>query len=188
MSLAAHKFCGPKGVGVLWLRSGLSIERLAHGGSHENDRRAGTENVAAIAGMAVAAEFAVRDLDVEATRQARLRDRLWEGIAQIFPGAVMNGHPTLRLANTLNVSFPGLDGEGLLMALDLAGIAASSGSACMVGSVVPSHVLLAMGVPPALAGATVRFSLGKQTTDADIDDALARMPRVFTRLRAAAES
>jgi len=186
LSLAAHKFYGPKGAGLLYLRAGTAIERLQHGGSHENERRPGTENVAAIVGMAAAAELALRDFDTETTRQARLRDRLWEGIRAIFPSAVQNGHPTERLANTLNVSFPGLDGESLLIALDLAGIGASSGSACMVGSVVPSHVLLAMGVPPELSRATVRFSLGKPTTDAGIDAALAALPEVFTRLLEAA--
>lgn len=183
LSLAAHKFHGPKGVGLLYLRAGLSIERLQHGGSHENDRRAGTENVAAIVGMARAAELAVRDLDVEAVRQATLRDRLWSGIAATFPAAVMNGDPAHRLANTLNVSFPGLDGEGLLMNLDLAGICASSGSACMVGSIQPSHVLIAMGVPPEHAASTVRFSLGKGTTAAEIDETLARLPAIFARLQ-----
>jgi cysteine desulfurase len=186
LSLAAHKFYGPKGVGLLYLRGGTAIARLQHGGSHENERRPGTENVAAIAGLAAAAELALRDLAAEATRQARLRDRLWEGIHALVPGAIQNGHPTERLANTLNVSFPGLEGESLLIALDLAGIGASSGSACMVGSVLPSHVLLAMGVPPELARATVRFSLGKPTTDAEIDAALAALPDVFARLQEAA--
>ncbi|MGB8166984.1 MAG: cysteine desulfurase family protein [Chthoniobacteraceae bacterium] len=183
LSLAAHKFHGPKGVGLLYLRAGLSIERMQHGGSHENDRRAGTENVAAIAGMACAAELAVSNLEAEVKRQAALRDRLWHGIAAAFPAAVMNGDPTLRLANTLNVSFPGLDGEGLLMNLDLAGICASSGSACMVGSIQASHVLFAMGAPPEQAGATVRFSLGKGTTAAEIDETLARLPEIFARLQ-----
>jgi cysteine desulfurase len=186
LSLTAHKFYGPKGAGLLYLRAGTAIERLQHGGSHENERRPGTENVAAIVGLAAAAELGLRDLDTETARQARLRARLWEGIRAIFPSAVQNGHLTERLANTLNVSFPGLDGESLLIALDLAGIGASSGSACMVGSVVPSHVLLAMGVPPELARATVRFSLGKPTTDAEIDAALAALPGVLARLLEAA--
>lgn len=183
LSLAAHKFHGPKGAGLLYLRTGLSLEPLQHGGSHENQRRAGTENVAAIVGMASAAELAVRDLAAEAQRQSALRDRLWSGIATAFPAAVMNGDPAHRLANTLNVSFPSLDGEGLLMNLDLAGICASSGSACMVGSIVPSHVLLAMGVPPAQAGATVRFSLGKETTAAEIEIVIQRLPEIFARLK-----
>jgi cysteine desulfurase len=186
LSLAAHKFGGPKGAGLLYLRAGLPIERMLVGGSHESERRAGTENVAAIAGMAAAAEAAVRGLEAEQARQAALRDRLWEGVRAAFPEAVMNGDPATRLANTLNVSFPGLDGESLLMNLDLAGIAASSGSACMVGSIVPSHVLLAMGVAPEVARSTVRFSLGKMTTAGEIDAALARMPEIFARLKGVA--
>lgn len=186
LSLVAHKFYGPKGAGVLYLRSGVGIERVQHGGSHENERRAGTENVAAIAGLAVAAGFALENMEAEAQRQAALRERLWSGVQRIFPAAVRHGHRQHALANTLNVSFPGLDGEGLLIALDLAGIAVSSGSACMVGSVQPSHVLLAMGVPPEIASATVRFSIGKPTTESEIDDALARMSGLFARLAAAA--
>jgi len=184
LSLAAHKFHGPKGAGVLYLRGGLNIEPLQHGGAHENQRRPGTENVAAIAGLAAAAELAARDFD--AARQSALRERLWSGVRQLFPAAIRNGDPARSLANTLNVSFPGLDGEGLLIALDLAGVAVSSGSACMVGSVQPSHVLLAMGIAPEVASATVRFSLGKPTTEREIDDALARMSGVFTRLAAVA--
>jgi cysteine desulfurase len=182
LSLAAHKFHGPPGAGLLYLRAGLAIERLQHGGAHESERRAGTENVAAIVGLARAAELAVRDLAAEADRQRTLRDRLWTGIEAAYPSAVLNGRAAPRLANTLNVSFPGLDGEGLLMNLDLAGICASSGSACMVGSILPSHVLLAMGVPPKHAGATVRFSLGKETTAAEIDETLAQLPAIFARL------
>jgi cysteine desulfurase len=186
LSLTAHKFYGPKGAGLLYLRAGTVIERLQHGGAHENERRPGTENVAAIVGLATAAELALRDLETESARQAQLRDGLWNGIRAIFPNAVQNGHPLERLANTLNVSFPGLDGESLLIAFDLAGIGASSGSACMVGSVVPSHVLLAMGVSPELARATVRFSLGKPTTEAEIGATLGALPRVFARLLEAA--
>lgn len=183
LSLAAHKFRGPKGVGLLFLGAGIPIERLQVGGSHENERRAGTENVAAIVGLAHAAELAVRDLETEAARQRLLRERLWTGMQAAFPAAVRNGNPHDMLANTLNVSFPGLDGESLLMNLDLAGICASSGSACMVGSVMPSHVLLAMGVAPDLARATARFSLGKETTAEEIEEVLRRLPEIFDRLR-----
>ena len=183
LSLAAHKFGGPKGAGLLYLRSGLAIERLQFGGSHENERRPGTENVAAIVGMAAAAEVAARDLVAEHDRQAELREQLWRGIHSALPGAVMNGDPVHRLANTLNVSFPGLDAESLLINLDLAGICASSGSACMVGSIMPSHVLLAMGVAPDLARATVRFSLGKQTTSEEISTVVERLPAIFSRLQ-----
>jgi cysteine desulfurase len=178
LSLAAHKFHGPKGVGVLYLGAGQTIERLQHGGSHENERRPGTENTAAIVGLARAAELALAAMEAERPRQAVLRDRLWEGIRAAFPAAVRNGAPEHTLANTLNVSFPGLDGESLLINLDLAGICASSGSACMVGSILASHVLLAMGVAPELARATVRFSLGKETTNAEIEASIARLTPV----------
>jgi cysteine desulfurase len=181
-SFAAHKFSGPKGAGLLFLRAGLAIEPIQFGGSHENQRRPGTENVAAIAGMATAAEWALADMEAEQERQGASRDSLWLKIADSFPAAVQNGSRDYRLANTLNVSFPGLDSETLLMALDLEGVCASSGSACMVGSVVASHVLLAMGLPAELATSAVRFSLGKQVTGAEIDEAGAAIARVATRL------
>ncbi|MEO6785659.1 MAG: cysteine desulfurase family protein [Chthoniobacteraceae bacterium] len=185
LSLAAHKFYGPKGAGLLCLRGGISVERIAFGGSHESERRPGTENVAAIVGMARAAELAVVEIEAEAARQVQLRERLWEGIRAAFPAAVRNSDPALSLANTLNVSFPGLDGESLLINLDLAGICASSGSACMVGSIQPSHVLLAMGVPREIAQATVRFSLGKLTAADEIEEAIRRITGISERLHAA---
>ncbi len=181
ISLAAHKFYGPKGAGLLWLRSGLSIDRLHHGGFHEGQRRPGTENVAAIVGMAEAAELAVADCLCEQAREAELRDRLWMGIREVAPDAVRNGDVDECLANTLNVSFPGTDGENLLINLDLEEICASSGSACMVGSIMPSHVLLAMGVAPELARATVRFSLGRSTTRAEIDETIGVLGHIVAR-------
>jgi cysteine desulfurase len=183
VSLAAHKFYGPVGAGVLWLRSGVMIQSIQHGGSHENERRPGTENVAAIAGMAAAAELALRGMEAERMRVGAMRERLWSGIAEASPEAVRNGAPAMQLANTLNVSFPGLDGEGLLINLDLEGICASSGSACMVGSIVPSHVLMAMGRTPEVAQATVRFSLGKWTTEEEIEETIAALPPILSRLR-----
>lgn len=182
VSLAAHKFHGPVGAGVLWLRSGVAIRSIQHGGSHENERRPGTENVAAIVGMAVAAELALAAMDAERPRLEALRERLWAGVRAAYPEAVRNGRPEAQLGNTLNVSFPGLDGEGLLISLDLEGICASSGSACMVGSIVPSHVLTAMGRPPEVAQATVRFSLGKWTTSEEIDQTIAVLPEIVSRL------
>jgi len=170
-SFAAHKFHGPKGAGLLYLRAGLPIEAVQFGGAHENQRRPGTENVPAIAGMAAAAEWSLRDRAREQDRKSVLRDRLWNHIATSFPSATQNGDTTHRLANTLNVSFAGLSSETLLMALDLEGICASSGSACMVGSVVASHVLLAMGLPASLASSAVRFSLGHETTEEEVDHA-----------------
>ena len=184
ISLTAHKFYGPKGAGALWLRSGLSIDRIVFGGSHENERRPGTENAPAIAGLARAAELVMEGMNAEQERQAPLRDALWEGIAAAYPRAVLNGHPSERLANTLNVSFPGMDGESLLINFDLEGICVSSGSACMVGSIQASHVLLAMGVPKEAAHAAVRFSLGKGTTEKEIKKVVARMPAIVDRLQA----
>ena len=176
-------FRSPKGAGVLVLRGGISVERIAFGGSHESERRPGTENVAAITGMACAAELAAASATDEAARLAPLREQLWDGIREAFPTAVRNSDAALSLANTLNVSFPGFDGESLLINLDLAGICASSGSACMVGSIQPSHVLLAMGVPREIAQATVRFSLGKNTMHEEITEAVRRIGGIFARLR-----
>jgi len=167
-SFAAHKFYGPKGAGLLFLRSGIPIEPIQFGGAHENQRRPGTENVAMIAGMAAAAEFVQRDREFEQARQRKLRDQLWQDISRQIESVVLNGDANCRLANTLNVSLPELDSETMLMALDLEGVCASSGSACMVGSVVASHVLLAMGLPLALAKSAIRFSLGKHTTAQEI--------------------
>jgi len=181
-SFAAHKFYGPKGAGFLYLRSGLSIEPIMFGGAHENQRRPGTENVAAIAGTAAAAEFALINRQTEQDHQSNLRDELQKQIARSFPRAQQNGDAANRLANTLNVSFPGFDSETLLMALDLEGVCASSGSACMVGSVVASHVLLAMGLSMERASSAIRFSLGKWTTAEEIECAAHAIDHIFNRL------
>jgi len=181
-SFAAHKFYGPKGAGLLFLRSGLSIQPIMLGGAHENERRPGTENVAAIAGMAAAAEFVQADRDAEQDRQLRLREDLWKRIARAFPAAEQNAMEAPRLANTLNVSFTGIDSETMLMALDLEGVCASSGSACMVGSVVASHVLLAMGLPMQSASSAIRFSLGKHTTPQEIEKAAQAIGKIVERL------
>jgi len=182
-SFAAHKFYGPKGAGFLFLRSGLSLQPIMFGGAHENERRPGTENVAAIAGMAAAAEWALPDREAEQAREAHLRDALWTSIAQNIPEVKQNGDGASRLANTLNVSLLGLDSEMLLIALDLEGICASSGSACMVGSVVASHVLLAMGLPIERARSAVRFSLGKWTTADEIERAGNAVQKIVDRLQ-----
>ena len=181
-SFAAHKFYGPKGVGFLYLRSGLSIQPIMFGGAHENERRPGTENVAAIVGMAAAAEWTLRDCESEQEREGHLRDELWTRISQNVPDAKQNAANAPRLANTLNVSLLGLDSEMLLIALDLEGACASSGSACMVGSVVASHVLLAMGLPIERARSAVRFSLGKWTTADEIKAAGDAWRKIVDRL------
>jgi cysteine desulfurase len=186
-SFAAHKFYGPKGTGFLFLRSGLPIQPIMFGGAHENQRRPGTENVAGIAGMAAAAKWALRDADAERQRQAQLRDELWRRIAKVFPDAEQNGNQAHRLGNTLNTSFIGVDSETMLMALDLEGVCASSGSACMVGSVRASHVLLAMGLPMESARSAIRFSLGRRTTAEEIANAADALERIAKRTKDARE-
>jgi cysteine desulfurase len=181
-TFAAHKFYGPKGVGFLFLRSGLSIQPIMFGGAHENERRPGTENVAAIVGMSAAAEWIEQVHETEQEREKKLRDELWTRIAQNVPEAKQNGGNAPRLANTLNVSLLGIDSEMLLIALDLEGICASSGSACMVGSVVASHVLLGMGLPMERARSAVRFSLGKWTTADEIKAAGDAVRKIVNRL------
>lgn len=181
-SFAAHKFYGPKGAGLLFLRSGLSIQPIMFGGAHENERRPGTESVAAIAGMAAAAEFVVKDQDQEQEKETNLRHDLWKRIARAFPAAEQNTAEAPRLGNTLNISFTGIDSETMLMALDLEGVCASSGSACMVGSVVASHVLLAIGLPMERASSAIRFSLGQGTTAQEIEDASQAIARIVDRL------
>ena len=186
-SFAAHKFYGPKGTGFLFLRSGLPIQPIMFGGAHENQRRPGTENVAGVAGMGAAAEWVLRDADKERQRQAQLRDDFWTRIAKLFPDAQQNGDQAHRLANTLNVSFIGVDSETMLMALDLEGVCASSGSACMVGSVRASHVLLAMGLPMESARSAIRFSLGRRTTAEEIANAADALEQIAKRTKDARE-
>jgi cysteine desulfurase len=183
-SFAAHKFYGPKGAGLLFLRSGIPIEPIQFGGAHENLRRPGTENVAMIAGMAAAAEFVQRDREFEQARQRKLRDQLWQEISGQIESVVLNSDANCRLANTLNVSLPELDSETMLMALDLEGVCTSSGSACMVGSVLASHVLLAMGLPLALAKSAIRFSLGKHTTAEEISTTAGIVSEIVQRTNA----
>jgi cysteine desulfurase len=182
LSLAAHKFHGPTGAGLLWLKAGVPLTRLMEGGAHENERRPGTENTAAIASLAEAVR---RHGTVDSSEQKRQRDwieKLWSKLAELG-GVRRNGHVAQRLANTLNVSFDGLHGEDLLIALDLAGLAVSSGSACMVGSVQSSHVLAAMGVSGEDAAATVRFSIGAEIADHDLDEIARRVKTIVTHQR-----
>jgi cysteine desulfurase len=182
LSVAAHKFHGPLGAGVLYLKAGIPIMPLMEGGTHENERRPGTENTVVIAGLAKAVRrHGAIDPD-ECRRQARWIENLWSRLERL--GEVRrNGHATERLANTLNVTFQGLHPEELLIALDLAGLAVSSGSACLVGSVQPSHVLAAMGLA-SNDGATVRFSIGRHMADEDLDEIAARIGRIVTHQRA----
>ena len=183
LSVSAHKRYGPKGVGALYVRKGARLQRLQHGGSHERNRRAGTENVPGIVGLGEALRLALELMAEEAERLRALRDRLRAALGAI-PGAHLNGDPTDGLPGTVNVSFEGTDSESLLMALDLRGIAASSGSACTSGSLEPSHVLRAIGLPPEVAKGTVRLSLGRGTTDEEVDYLLEIMPEIVLSLRA----
>jgi cysteine desulfurase len=164
----------------------LPIDRIQFGGAHEGERRPGTENVPAIVGMAIAAEETLAARPDEQEREAILRDNLGSGIESLCPEAQLNGAGAPRLANTLNVSFPGLSSETMLMALDLEGVCASSGSACMVGSVVASHVLLAMGLPAERAASAIRFSLGKETTAKEIETTIEALGRILQRQRSPA--
>ncbi len=182
LSMSAHKRYGPKGVGALYIRKGSKLARVQHGGSHERNRRAGTENVPAIVGFGTALAIALPDMDGEAARLRRLRDRLIDGLTS-HPGARLNGHRSDRLPGNVNVSFEGTDSESILLALDLRGVAASSGSACTSGSLEPSHVLSAIGLPPEAAAGTVRLTLGRWNTDQEVDDLLAMVPEILRSLR-----
>ena len=172
VTLSSHKLGGPLGAGALWVRHGIGLEPLVRGGHQERNRRAGTENTAAIAGFGVAIEAAVETMSSEIARQKELRDNLWDGIQRLDVEARCYGQEAERLPNTLNVSLGDLDGETILIGLDLAGISVSSGSACTAGSLDPSHVLLAMGVDEDEARGAVRFSVGYTTTKIDVDKTL----------------
>lgn len=183
LSLSAHKFYGPKGVGALYVRKGTPLRPLMYGGHHERDRRPGTENVPGIVGLGKAAELARERLDGEATRLHELRDRLEKGLLQAVPDIHLNGDLSRRLPTTTSISFDGIDGEGLVISLDLRGIACSTGAACSSGSLEPSHVLSAIGKTREQARSTIRFSLGKTNTPEEIDYVLKVIPEVVKRLR-----
>jgi cysteine desulfurase len=183
LSLSAHKFYGPKGVGVLYVRQGTRIQPQILGGSQERSRRAGTENVPGAVGAAVALERAQATRVEESARLTTLRDRLLSAILRI-PDTRLTGHPEQRLPNNASVAFAGVEGESLLLNLDLIGVAASSGSACTTGSVEPSHVLMAMGVSESAARGHLRLTLGHSTTDADVDFVVEHLPAIVERLRA----
>lgn len=183
LSISAHKIMGPKGIGALYIKKGTGIETLIHGGAQERKKRAGTENVAAIVGMGKAAQLASGGLEQHVERIASLRDRLIEGVFERISHVKLNGHPTKRLANNVNLSFEFIEGEALLLSLDMVGIAASSGSACTSGSLEPSHVLMSIGLPHEIAHGSLRISLGQRNTDADIDYILEQLPPIVERLR-----
>lgn len=184
LSISAHKIYGPKGVGALYVRTGTKLEPVFHGGHHERDRRPGTENVPGIVGMGRAAELALEKLAEDAARVSSLRDKFETGVLAAVPDAHVNGAGAVRVPNTSNISFSEVASESLLIALDLKGLACSSGSACSSGAVTPSHVLTAIGLRAAEARASLRFSLGRHTTEADVDFALRMIPGEVSRLRA----
>lgn len=183
LSLSAHKFNGPKGAGALWIKRGARVTAILTGGKHERNRRAGTENVPAIAGLGMASRLAVAKLASEPVRLAALRDRLEIGILAAVPGASVNGAREPRVPNTTNISFEGIEAESLLIALDLEGIAVSTGSACSSGTLEPSHVLRAMGLPSPRTQSSIRISLGAGNTDAQVDYVIEKLPAVVAKLR-----
>lgn len=184
LSLSAHKFYGPKGVGVLYAKKGTRLHRLIHGGAQEGRLRAGTENVAGIVGLAKALELAAAGLEETVPRLAELRDYFINKIFSRIDHVKLNGHPTRRLPGNINVSFEFVEGESILLNLDLEGIAASSGSACTSGALEPSHVLLAMGLPHETAHGSVRFTIGKDNTKEQLDYVLGVLEETIARLRA----
>lgn len=184
LSLSGHKFYGPKGVGVLYVRSGLKLARLVAGGHQERGMRGGTTNVPGIVGLAEALRLSQEHLHENAAYVAGLRDRFVARVQREIPFVKYNGHPENRLPGNANFSFRYIEGESLLFSLDLAGIAVSSGSACSSGSLEPSHVLLAMGVPEGLAHGSIRFSFGRENTAGEVDYAVDRLKEIVVRLRA----
>ena len=183
LSLSGHKINGPKGMGVLFIKRGLKLENLIHGGGQERGRRAGTENVPGIVGLAKAMELTYTDFDAKIEKMTKLRDKLIKGLLESIPYCKLNGHPTKRLANNANIGVEYVEGESLLLLLDMNGIAASSGSACTSGSLDPSHVLLALGIPHEKAHGSIRFTLGVQNTEEEIDVVLEKMPAIVQRMR-----
>ena len=183
LTMSGHKFHAPKGIGALYVRKGVRIRSLQHGGGQERHMRPGTENVPGIVGLGMAAEKALAEMPEKIGRTQKLRDRLLAGIMENVPEIKLNGHPTLRLPGNVNVSVIYIEGESLLLNLDMKGIAASSGSACTSGSLDPSHVLLAMGLDHATAHGSLRLSLSKMNTDEDVDYFLAEFPSIVARLR-----
>lgn len=184
LSLSAHKFHGPKGVGALYCRKGIRLPSYIMGGAQEKGRRAGTENVAGIVGLGAAIQLATEQLEENRAKMTALRDRLMTGIQARISEVKLNGHPTNRLPNNVNFSFKYIEGESILLMLDMNGIAASSGSACTSGSLDPSHVLLALGLPHEIAHGSVRLTLGDETTEEDIDYTIDVLEKTVARLRA----
>ena len=183
LSLSAHKFYGPKGVGIMYIRRGTPFVPLLMGGGQERERRSGTENIPGIVGTALALRLASQERNEVGARCLALRDKLISGIQERLPQALLNGHPTQRLPNNVNISFPGMEGEPLLLGLDLAGVCASSGSACSTASLEPSHVLTAIGHTADVARGSLRMTLGRDNTEEDIQSVLQVLPDLVHRLQ-----
>lgn len=183
LSMSAHKFYGPKGVGALYIRKGVKLHSLIHGGAQERNRRAGTENVPGIVGLGKAIELANENMDEHIKRLTYLRDKLIDGLLEKVPYTKLNGHRTKRLPGNVNICFRFIEGESILLMLDEKGVCASSGSACSSGSLDPSHVLLAIGLPHEIAHGSVRLTLGDSTTEEDVDYVLDLLPKIIGRLR-----
>jgi len=184
LSLSAHKFYGPKGVGAMYIRKGTRIQRFMHGGGQEHNKRAGTHNVSGIAGLGAAADLALKYRDEDAERLRKLAKKLNDGLVETIPNVRSNGHPTKRLPGLVHVCVEGIEGEAMLLCLDAENICVSSGSACTTGALDPSHVLLAMGMPAEVAHGSVRFSLGRHNTEEQIDRVLEVFPPIVEKLRA----
>ena len=183
LAFSGHKIYAPKGIGVLYIRRGTRLANLVHGGAHERNRRAGSENVPAIVGLGIAADLAKQEQHLYAQHLDTLTQRLRKGLDAHIDRLHYNGHPDHCAPGTLNVSFESVEGESLILRLDMEGICVSTGSACTSGSMEPSHVLAALGLPPRLAQGTVRFSLGRNTTEAEIDEVIAKLPKVIQQMR-----
>ena len=183
LSMSAHKLYGPKGVGALYVRKGIRLPSFIHGGAQESKRRAGTENVAGIVGFGKAVELAVAEMEERNVKLRAMRDRLIDGVLEAIPHARLNGHRTNRLPGHANFSFEFIEGESMLMLLDMNGIYASSGSACTSGSLDPSHVLLAIGLPHEIAHGSLRLTFGRENTMEDVDYILEKLPPIVQRLR-----
>jgi len=183
LAVSSHKIYGPKGVGAMYIRKGTRITPMIHGGHHERSRRAGTENLPGIVGLAKAAEIALRDMGKQRQHLENLTGSFLKKLSEKIPDLFLNGHPEKRIPSTLNISFKGVEGESIILSLDMKGVAVASGSACTSGALEPSHVLSAMGIDPAIAQASIRFGFGRGNTMEDVDYVVEVLPEIIQRLR-----
>lgn len=184
LSMSGHKIYGPKGAGAIYIRKGTRMTSWSHGGHHERSRRAGTENVPGIVGLAKTVEIAQRDMEQQSQQMKNLTEAFYQKVTHAIPDVILNGHLEKRIPNTLNLSFKAVEGESIILSLDLKGVAVASGSACTSGTLEPSHVLSAMGISPEIAQGAIRFSFGRENTMADVDYVVGILPEIVSRLRA----